>query len=180
MAEEPQRHVPEPLRRRVLVEAGHRCAVPTCRGTSALEIHHIVDWAKVKEHRFENLICLCAVCHHRATIGEIDRLAMLQYKANLGVVNGRYGDFERRVLEYFSLASEEPSTLLILTLPGGRDLDLWYLLRDGLLQKIPQDEMLRLSGGGLVIAGTPAREGYRLTEAGVEFVTRLRKAEPIE
>src|SRR4051794_20813860 len=108
-----------------MVEAGHRCAIPTCRMTSGLEVHHIVDWAKVKEHTFDNLICLCAVCHHRATIGEIDRLAMLQYKANLGVLSNRYGDFERRILEMFTVANEEPSTALVLTLPGGRDLDLW-------------------------------------------------------
>jgi len=44
--------------RAVLVEAGHRCAIPTCR-QHPVDVDHIDDWATVKEHRFENLIALC-------------------------------------------------------------------------------------------------------------------------
>ncbi|WP_132301905.1 HNH endonuclease signature motif containing protein [Kribbella sp. VKM Ac-2568] len=50
--------VPAELQRDVLVEAGHRCAIPTCRATPT-EICHIEPWAKAKAHRFENLIALC-------------------------------------------------------------------------------------------------------------------------
>lgn len=180
MVDKTARHIPNPLRRRVMVEAGHRCAVPTCRGTSALEVHHITDWAIVQEHSFENLICLCAVCHHRATTGEIDRLSILQYKANLGVLSNRYGDYERRILEVFTLSEQDPTVKAILSLPGGRDLDLWYLIKDGLLEKVPQEEMFRASGGGIVISGIPSKEGYRLTELGVAFVLKLKAAESVE
>ncbi|MFG3160071.1 hypothetical protein ACGFY8_09335 [Streptomyces sp. NPDC048232] len=45
------------LRRAVLIEAGRRCAVPPCRAHPA-DIEHIDDWAKVQEHKFENLIAL--------------------------------------------------------------------------------------------------------------------------
>lgn len=105
---------------------------------------------------------------------------MLQYKANLGVVTNRYGEFERRVLEMFTVAEAEPSSDLILELPGGRDLDLWYLLRDGLFRKLSQQEMFRRSGGGVVISGIAAKEGFRLTELGVEFVRNLRAARPVD
>lgn len=44
--------MPRPLARAVRTEAGHRCAIPTCRATSGLQIHHIDDWAKVQEHDF--------------------------------------------------------------------------------------------------------------------------------
>src|SRR5579864_5139251 len=93
--------IPAELERRVLMEAGHRCAIPTCRSTP-VEIAHIVPWAKVREHAFENLIALCPTCHARYDNGQIDRLSMKGYKANLGLVSGRYSDTERRILEYFA------------------------------------------------------------------------------
>jgi len=40
--------VPADLERRVLVEAGHRCAIPAC-GYPACEIHHIIPWKKCKK-----------------------------------------------------------------------------------------------------------------------------------
>lgn len=44
-------------------------------------------------------MALCPTCHTRYDKGEIDRPAMRQYKANLSVVNSRYGDVEKRVLD---------------------------------------------------------------------------------
>ncbi|MFJ8655139.1 HNH endonuclease [Streptomyces rochei] len=76
--------IPSELRRRVLIEAGHRCAIPTCKSTP-VEIAHIVPWAKVLKHEFKNLIALCPTCHARFddSHGPIDLKAMRQYKANL-------------------------------------------------------------------------------------------------
>ncbi len=75
--------IPRQLERDVLVEAGHRCAIPTCKQTP-VEIAHINPWETVREHTFDNLIALCPNCHDRYDKkGEIDRKAMLQYKANL-------------------------------------------------------------------------------------------------
>ncbi|WP_425829320.1 HNH endonuclease [Streptomyces fractus] len=74
--------IPRELARSILVEAGHRCAIPTCRATT-LEIAHITPWRQVRQHEFENLIALCPNCHTRFDKGEIDRKAMLQYKVNL-------------------------------------------------------------------------------------------------
>jgi hypothetical protein len=62
------RDIPRPLRRQALIEAGHRCAIPTCR-QYPVEVDHIDDYANVKEHRFENLIVLCRNCHGRKTAG---------------------------------------------------------------------------------------------------------------
>ncbi|MFE3586796.1 HNH endonuclease [Streptomyces niveus] len=92
--------IPMKIKRPVLVEAGHRCAIPTCRQTP-VEIAHIVPWSKVQEHRFENLIALCPTCHARFDQGDIDRQSMMQYKANLEVVNSRYTDHERQILKEF-------------------------------------------------------------------------------
>ncbi|MFE1731669.1 HNH endonuclease [Streptomyces bacillaris] len=92
--------IPAALKRAVLVEAGHRCAIPTCRQTP-VQLAHIKPWAKVKEHTFGNLIALCPTCHARYDRGEIDRLSMLQYKENLEIVNNRYTETERQLLKVF-------------------------------------------------------------------------------
>ncbi|MFE6766381.1 HNH endonuclease [Streptomyces sp. NPDC057689] len=76
--------IPRELRRRVLIEAGHRCAIPTCRATP-VEIAHITPWAKTKKHEFNNLIALCPNCHTRFDDphNPLDRKSMRQYKAKL-------------------------------------------------------------------------------------------------
>ncbi|MBI5175419.1 MAG: DUF3298 domain-containing protein [Candidatus Melainabacteria bacterium] len=74
--------IPKAIQRAVLIEAGHRCAIHTCRYTN-VEIHHICPWEQCQEHRFENLIALCPNCHDRADKGEIDRKSLLFYKARL-------------------------------------------------------------------------------------------------
>ena len=71
--------IPAELRRRVLIEAGHRCVIPTCRETE-IDLHHIVPWDECKEHTFENLVALCPNCHRRAHKGEIDRKSLRLYK----------------------------------------------------------------------------------------------------
>jgi 5-methylcytosine-specific restriction endonuclease McrA len=62
--------LPRKLEREVLMEAGHRCAIPVCRQTP-VEIAHIVPWAEVKGHSFDNLIALCPTCHTRYDRGRL-------------------------------------------------------------------------------------------------------------
>jgi hypothetical protein len=85
--------IPAELRGRILVEAGHRCAIPTCRYIK-VDIHHIVPWEKCKKHEYENLIALCPNCHARADSGEIDRKALRLYKFNLRSVWDKFTDYE--------------------------------------------------------------------------------------
>lgn len=89
------------LQRALLVEAGHRCAIPACRQWPT-EFAHITPYKTVREHTFENLIVLCPTCHSRYdNTKEIDRKSVLQYKQNLAVLNGRYTDVERQLLKEF-------------------------------------------------------------------------------
>ena len=60
--------IPTALKRQVLVEAGHRCAVPTCRQIP-VDVHHIVPWADCHKHEFDNLIALFSTCHRRVHEG---------------------------------------------------------------------------------------------------------------
>jgi hypothetical protein len=71
--------IPAEIRRQVLVEAGHRCAIPQC-GHGQVDVHHIIPWEKCREHSPENLIALCPNCHRRADSGEIDRKSLIIYK----------------------------------------------------------------------------------------------------
>ncbi|MCG5469686.1 HNH endonuclease [Micromonospora sp. LAH09] len=157
------------IQRDVLVEAGHRCAIPTCRQVPT-ELAHIDPWSKVQEHTFANIIALCPTCHSRYDQGQIDRQSMLQYKANLSVLNHRYGDLERRLLELFAA---EPKTAVI-QLPGGFGIMLSYLIQDALL--VPVD----MGGNRGYIMGMPAAECFGLTEKGREFVTRWAQARPVD
>jgi len=83
----PRPPIPTELSRRVLIEAGHRCAIPTCRNPD-VDLHHIVPWERCKSHDFDNLIALCPNCHRRAHNGEIDRKSLLLYKLQLASVGG--------------------------------------------------------------------------------------------
>jgi len=72
--------IPAAVQRQVLVEAGHRCAIQTCRSSADVDIHHIVPWAQSNNHDPANLIALCPNCHRLADRGDIDRKALRKYK----------------------------------------------------------------------------------------------------
>jgi HNH endonuclease len=85
--------IPADLRRRVLVEAGHRCSIPTCRYIE-VDVHHIIPWAQCQTHEYDNLIALCPNCHRRADRGEIDRKSLRLYKINLRFAHDKYSQLE--------------------------------------------------------------------------------------
>jgi hypothetical protein len=177
--------IPQPLERELFIEAGHRCAIPTCRAASPLEIDHIEDWVKVQEHKFDNMIVLCANCHGSKgnKRGQIDRTALRQYKANLALLNHRYSDFERRILDYF-VANPKPNFIL---LPGGMELLFHYLISDGYLEKLaswqtaPVECYTFIDNRGKELKIDIPRHGvYRLTKSGKEFVRKWQEAKPLE
>lgn len=157
--------IPQPLERQVKMEAGHRCAIPTCRQTP-VELAHILPWKDVKEHTFENLIALCPTCHTRYDRGEIDRKSMQQYKANLSILNGRYGDLERRVLSYFARRPDMEEIWIHQAL----EILLTYLLQDGLVVRSQDFKSLF----------SKAEVPYRITPKGREFVGRWLEARELE
>ena len=70
--------IPRDITRRILVEAGHRCAV--CGVPSPLERAHIVPWHNRNSHRQEDLICLCSNCHQRADLEKWGEKTLREYK----------------------------------------------------------------------------------------------------
>ena len=87
--------IPAEIRRQVLIEAGHRCALP--------------PWTTCKKHEYENLIALCPNCHRRADRGDIDRKSLRIYKANLRFVHDKFSQLEFDVLfEAYKRNPEQP------------------------------------------------------------------------
>lgn len=71
--------IPAEVRRAVLTESGHRCAIPACQHVD-VDLHHIIPWEECKKHDYSNLIALCPNCHRMAHRGKIDRKSLLIYK----------------------------------------------------------------------------------------------------
>lgn len=149
--------IPTELERAVLLECGHRCAIPACRQVP-VELAHIIPWSRCKEHKFENLIALCPTCHTRYDRGEIDRKSMQVYKLNLALVNSRYGDLEQRIIRRFVKDRSSNEFWWFVDL----DILLAYLLEDGLLEDTGQTRQV----GGLI------QRLYQLTVRGREYVDR--------
>ena len=162
MSNEERPPIPTELRRRVLVEAGHRCAIPTCRHID-VDIHHIVPWGQYKEHKYENLIALCPNCHRRADRGEIDRKSLRIYKANLRFAMEKYSQFEMDVLFELSKTGSDRG----LPFPTYLSLLIRRLLDAGFVQIIE-------TKSGMWVGPVKTNPDFLvITEKGQEFVESL-------
>lgn len=74
-------HIPADIRRLVLVEAGHGCALKICGETTYVELHHIDENRENNDPG--NLIALCDMHHKMAHDGKIDRKSLRSYKERL-------------------------------------------------------------------------------------------------
>lgn len=90
-------HLPTWLRRELLLEAGHQCAIPTCR-RRPVELTHIIGRAKSNDDQFDNLIALCPNCHAAFDrLGLIKAIEMRAYKRNLEKLGEWSGNLARRL-----------------------------------------------------------------------------------
>ncbi len=106
--------IPIKIKRRILIEAGYRCAIPTCRWPIT-ENAHIISWVESKDHSYENLISLCPNCHTLYDSGKIERAAIIAYKKKLMFLNEVYSRFELDVLDHLKTHKRAliPGELLI-------------------------------------------------------------------
>lgn len=151
--------IPADLRRTVLIEAGHRCAIPTCRFPTT-EIAHIEPWAKVKEHKYENLIALCPNCHRRADKGEIDRRSLKIYKRILQRLTDRYDRFELNVLDELRQGNQ-------VVMAGNMLL---------LIKNLLDEKLVEVRGEGVTIDDIPFNVDIILTDEGNRFIEEWTKA----
>lgn len=157
--------IPAELKRKVLVEAGHRCAIPTCRYIET-EIHHIIPWETCKEHKYANLIALCPNCHNRADKGEIDRKSLKSYKAKLQVIHDKFSQLEIDILfELHRESSKRIPCLPFMRILIGRMLDSDYI-------KYHEEQ------GTVFINGIKASHDFlSITKKGIEFVNEINERE---
>jgi hypothetical protein len=119
------RYIPIEIRRQVLLESGHVCAIPTCQ-FPATEFAHIEPYSKIKKHEASNIIALCPNHHHLFDQKKaIDRKAMKAYKLKLQFLNNRYTKYELRLL---ALLAEKPYVL------AAGEVQTMGLLKDGLIE----------------------------------------------
>ena len=156
--------IPAELRRRVLIEVGHRCAIPTCRYID-VDVHHIEPWEQCRKHEYENLIALCPNCHRRATRGDIDRKSLRKYKANLRFAIEKYSQFEIDVL--FELSKLAPDQEL--PFPKYLVLLIKRLLDSGFVKL----RIVEPSEAILGAIGTGNPDFIRITERGKVFINSL-------
>ncbi len=75
--------VPTNVQLQVLIEAGYRCGVPTCRTILALDLHHMVEVSEGGANTPDNLLALCPTCHALHHRGTIPREAIFAWKSIL-------------------------------------------------------------------------------------------------
>ncbi|MFD8970517.1 HNH endonuclease [Streptomyces sp. NPDC059568] len=161
--------IPAAMRREVLEEAGYACAVPSCRSTP-VEIAHIEPWSKVQAHTFDNLIALCPNHHTRFDVERrIPAASVHRWKANLALLNGRYSDLERRLLEEAVDAPENVAWPVHSSL----SLLLKHLLEDGIISRVG------LNQPNISFNGRKQEIFVAITPKGREFLRRWQNAEPL-
>jgi HNH endonuclease len=148
--------------RLALVEAGHRCAIPTCRHPTT-EIAHIVAESESHDDSFENLIALCPKCQKK----EINAQSMRMYKHNLEILNSRYSDFERRVFDQIAETDRRSFTV-----EAGLEIPLLHAVNDGLLRRVEP-------APAAIQQGEPTHYKYEVTDEGLDFVNRYVCGEDI-
>jgi len=91
-----RRTIPEQIKRKVLIESGYRCGVPTCRTILLLDLHHIVEISSGGANSAHNLLPLCPTCHALYHRGRIPCEAIKAWKA---VLVGLSQAFDRRTVD---------------------------------------------------------------------------------
>jgi hypothetical protein len=76
-----RQRISNPVKERLLLAAGNKCANPGCH-TRRVEFHHIREWAVWETNDEEHLIVLCPTCHDAAHYGrvKIDDVILYHWK----------------------------------------------------------------------------------------------------
>jgi hypothetical protein len=158
-----------------MIEAGYRCAV--CKTPEPLDIEHIIEWSEVQKHEFDNMIVLCPNCHRRkkntSDPRHINRASLQRIKASLMLLNGRYSDLERRIIDAFREAiAAKPGITPSILIPERLHLLVRYLMHDGIVTcLIYQDGSTTTFDDGTMLRDDTLR--LTLTPKGQQFIAGL-------
>ncbi len=93
--EEPGRYPPIRVRRILLVEANHRCAI--CEeSTLRFQFHHMIEFAELKHYDPEHMLAICGTCHDKIGTGQIDYKMQVMYKQRLHERKSLFDSFPSR------------------------------------------------------------------------------------
>ncbi len=98
------------------------------------------------------------------------------YKHNLGLLNNRYGEVERRLFSWLAASGER-----VFVLGAAGDLMVANAVRDGLFEDKQVPGMnLDLTGSNGFRKSFPMSFTFWVTDRGVDFIRRLRAGEDID
>ena len=129
MTRDNRKPIPDDVKRQVLIEAGYRCGVPTCRNILAIDLHHMEQVSEGGGNETANLLALCPTCHALYHRGNYSKEAVYAWK---------------QVLVSLSFAFDHGTIDLMLFLYKIKDDDTFLIKQDGMLQ------FARLIGNDLV------------------------------
>ena len=82
-----RKNIPLSIKQELLIEAGYRCSVPTCRTILAIDLHHIIEVADGGGNERSNLLALCPTCHALFHRNVISKEAIRVWKAVIVSLN---------------------------------------------------------------------------------------------
>lgn len=174
----PRTRIPDSTRALVLLEAGYKCANPTCRHILTLELHHIVWVRDGGENDSSNLLVLCPNCHSLHTYGHIPEQAIQTWKSLLIALNSaNHGTADLLlVLSADEIRTKEPTTGTAFNLPyrftGDGLPSLAGLLTSGIIEISKHFSGVNAWGSSM-----PSFE-VRLTDKGRALVTAWKSGRP--
>lgn len=118
-----RKSIPEATRIEVLTQAGYRCAVPTCHGILALDIHHLIHVSMDGPNTTENLLPLCPTCHALYHRGYIHQSSLAKWKERLVRLEGN-NQIATGVTQKEAEIAEPPANIPTFRLKNWHDLAL--------------------------------------------------------
>lgn len=104
--------IPDAITRQVLIEAGYRCGVPTCRNILAIDLHHMEEVREGGRNEAGNLLALCPTCHALYHRGTYSREAIYAWKQVLVSLSAAF-DLETIDLMLFLYKMKDDPRFLI-------------------------------------------------------------------
>jgi hypothetical protein len=173
-----RRNIPPTIRQMVLLEAGYKCASPSCRHILTLELHHIV-WVKDGGgDEADNLLVLCPNCHSLHTAGHIPADAIRVWKSLLVSLNSPHrASADLLLILHQDEQRIEPCTNENGAAPAFRFTGDGLAMLSGLLVSGLIEISRRFSGLGFYGSSMPSFE-VRLTDAGRRLVEAWLSGQP--
>ncbi len=159
------------IRQQILIEAGYRCAVPTCRTILVIDLHHIVEVAEGGGNDPSNLLALCPTCHMLYHRGVISRDAIKVWKGMLISLNQGFDKEAKDKLLFLALKNRKRPILF----SSDGVLHFTSLIAAGLAECGREHLQLHASGRG----ADPSKSLWpvKLTEKGERIVEAWRKGD---